>query len=265
MSGGVHALNQRADRLERRAFFGWADAGPGRQGLVGLHPSAGRCGSRRPRRRRSDCTRWPVFVSPRSTWPKSSCTSKASLRCNTSRSKSPNHNRTALPTLASGAVDIGMAFAPPIHHPGQTWGSPIGHAGGCPRGPAFELFGTERVYAIRDLKGKTVADPEQGGVHYLFLASMASMWGCDPRKDINWVLHPRRRVEATPGRGKDRRAGWFFRPCPRSYVPENRARSGQQRGGPSPVVAVFCCIVTGNREFVRKHPVATKRAAACHF
>ena len=90
--------------------------------------------------------------------------------------------------FASGEVDISMAYAPPFIIQIDA-GEPIVLLGGVHVG-CFELFGTDRVRAIRDLKGKTVAIPALGCPHHVFLASMAAYVGLDPRKDINWVTHP---------------------------------------------------------------------------
>ena len=55
----------------------------------------------------------------------------------------------------------------------------------------YELFGTERVRTIRDLKGKTVALPQPlGSTPHILLASMAAYVGLDPHRDIQWVFHP---------------------------------------------------------------------------
>src|SRR5712691_10908232 len=88
--------------------------------------------------------------------------------------------------LSSGGVDITTTFAPTSITQIDT-GAPIVLLGGVHVG-CFELFGTERVRAIRDLKGRTVSAPEQGGAHYLFVASMAQYVGLNPHTDINWVL-----------------------------------------------------------------------------
>jgi NitT/TauT family transport system substrate-binding protein len=51
--------------------------------------------------------------------------------------------------------------------------------------------GGERVRAIRDLKGKSVAlFNGLGSPEHIFLASMAAYVGIDPRQDIRWVTHP---------------------------------------------------------------------------
>ena len=51
----------------------------------------------------------------------------------------------------------------------------------------FELFGTKRVNAIRDLKGKTVAVYALGGGDHILLSSMLAYVGMDPRKDVKWL------------------------------------------------------------------------------
>jgi len=54
----------------------------------------------------------------------------------------------------------------------------------------FEVFGNDRVRAIRDLKGKTVAVPVSGGPQQVFLSILAAYVGLNPHKDITWAVHP---------------------------------------------------------------------------
>ena len=54
----------------------------------------------------------------------------------------------------------------------------------------FELFGTERVRTIGDLKGKAVAIPVMASAEHVFLASMMAYVGIDPRYDVNWAAQP---------------------------------------------------------------------------
>jgi NitT/TauT family transport system substrate-binding protein len=91
--------------------------------------------------------------------------------------------------LASGEADINMHYAAPVILRVDA-GDPVvilagGHVG------CLELFGTEQVRAIRDLKGKTVAVYELGSSQHVFLASMLAYVGLDPNKDVNWDTHPR--------------------------------------------------------------------------
>src|SRR6266540_625368 len=159
--------------------------------------------------------------------------------------------------LASGALDISTTFAP-LSIIQVDAGPPIIFLGGVHVG-CFELFGTERVYAIQDLKGKTVAVPEQGGAHHLFLASMAQYVGLDPRKDIHWVLQPSAESIPLLVEGKiDAPIG--FPPVPQELRAKKIGHVVVNSGVGRPWSQYFCCLVAGTREFVRKYPVATKRA-----
>src|SRR6266851_1447820 len=87
--------------------------------------------------------------------------------------------------LFSGQVDLSMQFIGPSILQVDVGGPLVLLAGiqiGC-----FELFGTERVRAIRELKGKTVAAGPVRGSGHTFLASMAAFVGLKPATDITWV------------------------------------------------------------------------------
>jgi len=161
------------------------------------------------------------------------------------------------PALASGELHIGFHFAAPNIVRIEA-GDPIvmlagGHVG------CFELFGTERVRAIRDLKGKTVAIIELGSSQHIFLSSMVAYVGLDPRKDINWVVHPRVEAMRLLAEGKiDAFLG--FPPDPQELRSKKIGHVVVNSMMDRPWSNYFCCMVVANREFVRRHPVATKRA-----
>ncbi len=122
------------------------------------------------------------------------------------------------PAFASGKVDLSMAFIAPFIIQVDV-GAPIVLLGGIHSG-CFELFGAERVRAIRDLKGKIVAVPELGSPHHVFVASMAIYVGLDPNRDINFVTYPAAELMQLLADGKiDALMG--FPPFPRN--------SGQRR------------------------------------
>ena len=164
---------------------------------------------------------------------------------------------TTAEELGSGEVDISMGFVPAfIVH--LDAGDPLVLLGGVHVG-CFELFGTDQVRAIRDLKGKTVAVPRVGSAHYLFLASMASYVCLDPGKDINWVTHsPAESMQLLAERKIDALVG--FPPVPQELRAKRIGHVVISSGLDRPWSQYFCCIVGGNRDFVRQHPVATKRA-----
>jgi NitT/TauT family transport system substrate-binding protein len=159
--------------------------------------------------------------------------------------------------LASGALDIGMAFVTPFILQVDA-GVPIVLLGGVHVG-CYELFGTDRVRAIRDLKGKTVAVPELGGSHQLFVASMAQYVGLDPHQDIHWAVHPPAESIQLLAEGSID-ALVAFPPVPQELRARKIGQLVVSSAVDRPWSQYLCCIVTGNREFVRKHPVATKRA-----
>ena len=68
-------------------------------------------------------------------------------------------------------------------------GDPIRILAGIHAG-CFELFGTDRVRSIKDLKGRTVAVPGLGSSHYLYIASIAAYVGIDAHNDITFVTPP---------------------------------------------------------------------------
>jgi NitT/TauT family transport system substrate-binding protein len=159
--------------------------------------------------------------------------------------------------LAAGTLDISMAFVPPFIIQVDA-GAPIVLLGGVHVG-CYEVFGTEQVRAIRDLKGKTIAVPELGGSHHLFVASMAQYVGLNPRKDIHWAVHPPAESIQLLAEGKiDALVG--FPPVPQELRARKIGQLVVSSAVDRPWSQYFCCIVTGNREFVRTHPVATKRA-----
>lgn len=159
--------------------------------------------------------------------------------------------------LASGEIDIGLHFAAPNIVRIEAGDSTVILAGG--HVGCFELFGTDRVRAIRDLKGKSVAVSSLGDPAHIFLASMVAFVGLDPRKDINWITHPVAESMRLLAEGKiDAFLG--FPPQPQELRAKKIGHVVVNSMMDKPWSQYFCCMVTANKEFVRKHPVATKRA-----
>jgi NitT/TauT family transport system substrate-binding protein len=121
-----------------------------------------------------------------------------------------------------------------------------------------ELFGNEGIRGIVDLKGKSVGVRALASNEHVLLTLMAADVGLDPVKDINWVtsqspkpseLFADGKVEgflAGPPESQDLRA----RRIGHVFLNTNVDRPWSQ---------YFCCILAGDRDYVREHPVATKR------
>jgi len=159
--------------------------------------------------------------------------------------------------LASGEAHLSLSFVAPVLLRLDA-GDPIVTLAGVHVG-CFELFGSERVQTIRDLKGKTVAVQELGSSQHVFLASMVAYVGLDPSKDIQWITHPRDEAMQLFAEGKiDAYLG--FSPDPQHLRGQKIGHVVVNSSVDRPWSHYFCCVATGNREFIRKHPVATKRA-----
>ncbi|PYN97077.1 MAG: ABC transporter substrate-binding protein, partial [Candidatus Rokuibacteriota bacterium] len=159
--------------------------------------------------------------------------------------------------LASGEVDLSMAFVAPFITQLDA-GAAIVLTGGVHAG-CFELFGTEGVRSIRDLKGRTVAIPELGSPHHVFTASMAAHVGLNPVRDIKFVIQPAEKsAQLLQDKKVDALMG--FPPVPQELRAKKIGHVIVSSGADRPWSQYFCCIVGANQPFVHKHPVATKRA-----
>ena len=159
--------------------------------------------------------------------------------------------------LASGKIDVGFHFAAPNIIRIEAGDQIVMLAGahvGC-----FELFGTSRVRAVRDLKGKTVAVIEMGSSQHIFLSTILAYVGLNPDKDINWVVHPGVETKRLLAEGKiDALLG--FPPDPQELREKKIGHVILNSMTDRPWSHYFCCMLTANKDFVAKYPTATKRA-----
>ena len=122
----------------------------------------------------------------------------------------------------------------------------------------FELFGSEHIRSLRDLKGKRVAVSALGSGRHIFLASMLAHVGLDPRREVDWVTRPVAESMQMFARGEiDAFMG--FPPEPQELRAKKIGHVVVNTTSDKPWSQYFCCMALANREFVRKHPVATKR------
>ena len=160
------------------------------------------------------------------------------------------------PLLASGEIDISMHFTGAILTRLDA-GDPFVILAGIHQG-CFELFGTERIRTISDLKGKTVAITEFGSSEHVFLSSMMAYVGLNPNKDINWVTIPGDEAKKQLADGKiDALLG--FPPTPQELRAKKVGHVVVNSMMDKPWSQYFCCVLVANREFLRKNPIATKR------
>jgi NitT/TauT family transport system substrate-binding protein len=133
-------------------------------------------------------------------------------------------------------------------------GQPLVGLGGM-HGGCYELFGSSRVHSVAELRGRTVAVANLS--RHAFVAAMASYVGLDPRKDVKIVVTEDAMQQFVEGK-VDGVLG--FPPEPQILRTRKIGRVIVNTATDRPWSQYFCCFATGNSDFVRKHPVATKRA-----
>jgi NitT/TauT family transport system substrate-binding protein len=161
------------------------------------------------------------------------------------------------PALAKGDIDLSMAFSAPFVMQADA-GAPIVMLAGMHPG-CQELFASSQIRSVRELKGRAIAIIALNSAQHAFIASIVGHVGLDPRRDVNWVVLTQEEAIRQLADGK---VDAFMASPPVTY--EVRARRiGHvlvNMTTDRPWSQYFCCVLTGNRDFVRKNPVATKRA-----
>jgi NitT/TauT family transport system substrate-binding protein len=165
--------------------------------------------------------------------------------------------------LVEGRIDLTMDTAPDLI-PGMDAGLPILALAGIHAG-CYELFGNGPTRSIRDLKGKKVAITAAIPGDYIFISSMAAYIGLDPKKDIKWI--------ESGGYAESMRlfvegqvdAFLAFPPQPQELRAKKIGHVIVNTTLDRPWSQYFCCMVAGNRTFVERNPVATKRALRAYL
>jgi NitT/TauT family transport system substrate-binding protein len=122
----------------------------------------------------------------------------------------------------------------------------------------YELFAREGIRSISDLKGKRVGIPALRSSPHLYLSVMATYVGLDPQRDIDWTASPDvNPMELYAAGAIDAFLG--FPPEPQELRARGIGRVMLDTARERPWSQYFCCMLLGNRKFVRDYPVATKR------
>jgi NitT/TauT family transport system substrate-binding protein len=166
----------------------------------------------------------------------------------------PTHNTPE--GIAGGEVDFGTNFAS-VLVAGLDRGIELTVLGGVHVG-CFELFVNDITRSLAELKGKRVGITFLGSPGHLFLSAIAAHVGIDPGKDLHWVTsdQPGGAIELF-ARGKvDAFLG--FPPDTQELRAQHIGRVIVNSTLDRPWSQYYCCMLAGNRDYVRKYPVATK-------
>jgi NitT/TauT family transport system substrate-binding protein len=156
--------------------------------------------------------------------------------------------------IARGKADFSLGFAA-NHILAIDAGAPIAILAGVHVG-CYELFANEGIRSIVELKGRKVGLKSASPA---LLSLMATHVGLDPAKDLSWVTGPEIYPLDLFAEGKiDAFLG--FPPEPQELRARNAGHVIVSTTIDRPWSQYFCCMLGGNQEYVRGHPVATKRA-----
>jgi NitT/TauT family transport system substrate-binding protein len=158
--------------------------------------------------------------------------------------------------LARGDLDFDITFAGTVvHH--LDLERPVTAVGGLHVG-CYELFAREPIRSIGDLKGRRVGSQNLSSSGHLYLSIMAKHVGLDPNTDIEWVVPPDGKAMELFAAGETE-AFLGFPPEPQELRARGFDRVILSTLADRPWSQYFCCMIYGNRAWVRDHPVATKR------
>jgi NitT/TauT family transport system substrate-binding protein len=162
--------------------------------------------------------------------------------------------QTTFPLQSPDAKSISLWIFQYSSSPGSTSANRSRVAGihvGC-----FELFARDGIRSIADLRGKSVglaASPPA------LFGLMAGQVGLDSAKDIHWITDPSVKPLDLFTEGKiDAFLG--FPPEPHELRARHAGHVIFSTAVDQPWSQYFCCKVLDNRDYVRKYPIATKRA-----
>jgi NitT/TauT family transport system substrate-binding protein len=120
----------------------------------------------------------------------------------------------------------------------------------------YELFAQRDIRGVAELKGRRVAADNP----WLF-DLIAAQVGLNPAADFEWVTGTDRRFNPLELFAQGKIDGYLaFPPHPQELRTRGIGHVLVNTATDRPWSLYFCCMVTSNREFVRNHPVATKRA-----
>jgi NitT/TauT family transport system substrate-binding protein len=158
-----------------------------------------------------------------------------------------------------GAVDLTPGFSASMMLRLEEQQYPVKILSGLHVG-CYALVGSKRVNSVRDLKGKTVwaGGLKNNGPH-IFFSTIVAYVGLDPRTDINYIWINKDEAMRLFREGKID-AFITFPPWPQDLIDQGIGHILIDTNIDKPWSQYFCCMVTGQSYFIKKNPVATKRA-----
>jgi len=122
--------------------------------------------------------------------------------------------------------------------------------GGCVRMLASRAAG---INALGDLKGKTIAIAEVGGVGYSMFASLLSRNGINPEKDVQWKVYPAHLMGVAVQKGEVQAVAdvdpnlWLLQKADANLVEILNSHTGHYQGR-------VCCVLGVGAKLLKENP-----------
>jgi len=158
-----------------------------------------------------------------------------------------------------GAIDLSPSFSAVAMFNLEQQQPPLKIISGLHVG-CYALVGSERIHSVRDLKGKTVwAGAFKNGGPHIFFSTIVAYVGLDPRTDIQYSWVNKDEAMRLFREGKID-AFISFPPWPHELIEQGIGHLLIDTNIDKPWSQYFCCTVSGQSYFIKKNPIATKRA-----
>ena len=161
-----------------------------------------------------------------------------------------------------GELDLDVHFAGSLIYFLDS-GMQLTTLGGLHAG-CYELFAREPIRTVGDLKGKRIGIHRLNSGMHMYVSIMAAHVGLNPAEDIDWVISEERRSLDMFADG-DTDAFLGFPPEPQELRDRGFSRVIINTITDKPWSQYFCCMMYGNRAWVRDHPATTKRFLRAMF
>lgn len=156
-----------------------------------------------------------------------------------------------------GSADISTAWAGDLLTAADNQDSVVGLSGmhlGC-----TEIFAHEGIRSFHDLRGKKIALYAEGSAEHVWFSMMLSYIGIDPQREVEWVIRSYEEWGELLAAGKVD-AVMLWPPDSQIFREQNIGHVILNTTTDRPWKDYYCCVISGNRDFVASNPVATKRA-----
>ncbi|MFA7383631.1 MAG: ABC transporter substrate-binding protein [Desulfurivibrionaceae bacterium] len=158
-----------------------------------------------------------------------------------------------------GAFDLSPGFTAASIYNMEHKQPPLKYLSGLHVG-CYALVGSDRVRSVRDLKGKTVwAGAVQNDGPHIFFSTIVSYVGMDPRTDVNYAWVSKDEAIRLFHDGKID-ALMSFPPGAHDLAHKGIGHLLVDTNVDKPWSQYFCCMVSGHSDFIKKNPIATRRA-----